>query len=130
LRGSDIVVKDLNSTNGTYINDEQITEAVLKPGQTLRLGMVELQLENGNAPASATAPPSTKKTTVPVRPPAGVKIDELERPKPLGISPNSPFKKKTNKVNLIFAGIGIVLAILVIIFLVIAITKTGHSIHP
>jgi pSer/pThr/pTyr-binding forkhead associated (FHA) protein len=37
LRGSDVVIKDLNSTNGTFINGEQITESVLKPGQTLRL---------------------------------------------------------------------------------------------
>jgi pSer/pThr/pTyr-binding forkhead associated (FHA) protein len=38
LRGSDVVIKDLNSTNGTFINDEPVTESVLKPGQTLRLG--------------------------------------------------------------------------------------------
>src|SRR5580698_5068916 len=42
LRGSDVVVKDLNSTNGTFINNQQITtEGVLKPGQILRLGQVE-----------------------------------------------------------------------------------------
>src|SRR5205807_6440383 len=40
-RGSDIVVKDLNSTNGTFVNGEKITEAALKPGQILRLGQVE-----------------------------------------------------------------------------------------
>ena len=47
LRGSDVVIKDLNSTNGTFINGEQITESVLKPGQTLRLGQIELKLEDG-----------------------------------------------------------------------------------
>src|ERR1700754_3513949 len=45
LRGSDVVIKDLNSTNGSFINGEKFTaEAVLKPGQTLRLGQIELQL--------------------------------------------------------------------------------------
>jgi len=34
LRGSDIVVKDLNSTNGTFINNDKISEATLKAGQT------------------------------------------------------------------------------------------------
>ena len=34
-----------NSTNGTYISSEKITENVFKPGQTLRLGQVELKLE-------------------------------------------------------------------------------------
>ena len=41
LRGNDVVIKDLNSTNGTFVNGQQVTtEAVLKPGQTLRLGQV------------------------------------------------------------------------------------------
>ena len=52
LRGNEVVIKDLNSTNGTFINDEKITESVLKPGQTLRLGQIELRLETG-APAAA-----------------------------------------------------------------------------
>src|SRR5262245_52732927 len=55
LRGSDVVVKDLDSTNGTFINGEKTTEAVLKPGQTLRLGQVEMKLETEGAPSSAPA---------------------------------------------------------------------------
>src|ERR1700722_15682539 len=54
LRGSDVVVKDLNSTNGTFINNQQVTsEGVLKPGQILRLGQVEIRLESGNAAPAA-----------------------------------------------------------------------------
>ena len=46
MRGNEVVVKDLNSTNGTFINGQQVTgEAVLKPGQVLRLGQVEIRLE-------------------------------------------------------------------------------------
>jgi len=45
LRGSDVVVRDLNSTNGTFINGEKVTETVLKPGQVLRLGQIEMRLE-------------------------------------------------------------------------------------
>ena len=45
LRGSEILIRDLNSTNGSFINGEKITESVLKPGQILRLGQVELKLE-------------------------------------------------------------------------------------
>jgi pSer/pThr/pTyr-binding forkhead associated (FHA) protein len=41
LRGNEVVIKDLNSTNGTFIDDEKITESVLKPGHTLRLGQIE-----------------------------------------------------------------------------------------
>lgn len=36
----DIVIKDLNSSNGTYVNDERITSHVLKPGDTVRLANI------------------------------------------------------------------------------------------
>src|SRR6185369_11945124 len=56
LRGSDVVVKDLNSTNGSFINGEKITESVLKPGQLLRLGQIEMRLETDAASSPAKKP--------------------------------------------------------------------------
>src|SRR5215470_17004173 len=53
LKGSDVVVKDLGSTNGTFINNEKVTETVLKPGQVLRLGQIEMRLETDAPPAPA-----------------------------------------------------------------------------
>src|SRR5881296_1644970 len=53
LRGNDIVVKDLNSTNGTFINGEKVSESVLKPGQSLRLGQIELALLTEGMPIPA-----------------------------------------------------------------------------
>src|SRR6201986_2801832 len=51
LRGSDVVINDLNSTNGSFINGNQFTgESVLKPGQTLKLGQIELQLLTDGMP--------------------------------------------------------------------------------
>src|SRR5215471_16335525 len=51
LRGKDVVIKDLSSTNGTFVNGERVTsEAPLKPGQILRLGQIEMRLETGEAP--------------------------------------------------------------------------------
>ena len=52
LQGDELVVRDLLSTNGTFVQNKKISEAVLKPGQTLRLGNVELRLEPSVAPAS------------------------------------------------------------------------------
>src|SRR5512134_1803703 len=52
LRGNEVVVRDLNSTNGTYINGEKITESVMKPGQILRLGQIEMRLETDTPAAS------------------------------------------------------------------------------
>src|SRR5215510_6541582 len=58
LRGSEVVIRDLGSTNGTFINGEKITEAVLKPGQTLRFGTVELRLDTGTGPSAAPSAPA------------------------------------------------------------------------
>src|SRR3974390_2980881 len=71
LQGNDVIVRDLNSTNGTFINGEKVSESPLKPGQILRLGQIEMRLETGeggapipsgaaaSAPAPAPAPSGT-----------------------------------------------------------------------
>jgi pSer/pThr/pTyr-binding forkhead associated (FHA) protein len=48
-------VRDLGSTNGTFIDEQRITEETLTPGQVLRLGNVRFQLEEVSVTAS---PPS------------------------------------------------------------------------
>lgn len=137
-RGTDIVVRDLDSTNGSFINGEKITEAVLKPGQTLKLGQVDLRIDDGSpmpAPAPAPAPASAPapapagggakarqedKTMVVQR---GVSLNDLSEPRVGGFdTANSGFTKKTNKVNLYFviggAAVGlIILALLVYVAL-------------
>jgi CheY-like chemotaxis protein len=57
-RDGELAVRDLQSTNGTFINDKKISEGMLRPGQTLRLGEVELGLED-STPASTAAPTET-----------------------------------------------------------------------
>ena len=101
LRGSDIVVHDLNSTNGTFINGEKVTESVLKPGQILRLGQIEMRLET-EAPAGAAAAPkkALDHTMVMQR---GVRMDELEQGTRGGFDTTSKgFSKKDNKANKVF----------------------------
>src|SRR5229473_5367788 len=73
LRGAEVRVKDLNSTNGTFINGEKVSESPLKPGQVLRLGQIEMRLES-DAPAG----PSKKvdQTMVMQR---GVSLSDLEQ---------------------------------------------------
>src|SRR5881296_1842095 len=53
LRGDDVLVRDLSSTNGTYINGEKVSESPLKVGQILRLGQIEMRLESDVPPAPA-----------------------------------------------------------------------------
>lgn len=126
LRGSAVVVKDLGSTNGTFINNERVTETVLKPGQILRLGQVEIRLETG-------APPTTdkKKLSQTMVIPQGVKVDDLAEhgTQPKGFD-EGPFTKKTNRGNWIFLIIAIVLALAIIGFLVYAFQQMQISNTP
>ncbi len=128
LRGNEVVVKDLNSTNGTFINDEKITESVLKPGHTLRLGQIELRLENGAAAPASTSPgasaaTSAKKPESAVRAPRGVSLSDLESGgRPLGFDTAAAFTKKRNKVGTYFWIGAVVVALLIIGLLIYALS--------
>jgi len=50
--GTLIHVKDLNSSNGTYLNDKQVHMAVADDGDKLEIGDVEFILKVGESPAS------------------------------------------------------------------------------
>lgn len=59
VQGGELLVRDLLSTNGTFINGKKISEGAVRPGQTLRLGDVELRFEaTAPAPAPAAVPPA------------------------------------------------------------------------
>lgn len=45
LQEGGVVLRDLESTNGTYVNGEAVREVKLAPGETVRLGDVELLVE-------------------------------------------------------------------------------------
>lgn len=59
-----ILVRDCGSTNGTFINEEPIKESKLEPGQVLKIGDVEFELD------SAHVNLSVPDLSVPVRPAA------------------------------------------------------------
>ena len=133
LQGNDVVIRDLNSTNGSFINGEKITESVLKPGQTLRLGQIELRIDDGSPapapsaprPVSAAAPapasgtkPRQEQTMVVQR---GVSLDQLAEPRTAGFDKaNTGFTKKTNNVNRWFLIGGIVVGLIILVGLIIA----------
>ena len=136
LRGTEVVIRDLNSTNGTFINNEKISEATLKSGQTLRFGQVEIKLDDGKpvsapAPASAAPAPAAPKkqsegaTMVMSR---GVSLTDLEQggTRPPGFDTNTVFSKKKNKVNTYFIIGGVVVAVIIAVLIVIAL-KAANS---
>ena len=56
LQGDELMVRDLGSTNGTMVEGRRISEAVLKPGQTLRLGEVDLRFDGAAAKFAPATP--------------------------------------------------------------------------
>ena len=137
LKGSDVVVRDLDSTNGSFINGEKITEAVLKPGQTLRLGQVDMRLDDGSpipppsssASAPAAAPAQTPKikqdqTMVVQR---GVSMNELAEPRGSGFdTATQGFTKKTNSVNRYFIIGGAIIGVIIVGLLIYVALTIKH----
>ena len=142
LRGNDVIVRDLNSTNGTFISGEKVIESPLKPGQILRLGQIEMRLETGeggapvpsgaaaSAPAPAPAPSGTtgKKLDQTLVMQRGVSLTDLEQGSRGGgfDTKGTGFSKKDNKVNMIFIIFGIVVG-LVIVCLLLYVYSVVHS---
>lgn len=42
--GTDVFVSDLNSRNGTFVNGQRVSRAMLKPGDQLRIAHIGLDL--------------------------------------------------------------------------------------
>jgi hypothetical protein len=121
LRGSQVIVHDLNSTNGTFINGNQITgEAPLKGGQILRLGQVEMRLEDGSAQKSP--PKKLPDQTMVI--PQGVKLGQEPATKSVPFDKNA-FAKKSNNGTKIFIGVVIFLAIAVGVLLFMVWNKSS-----
>lgn len=114
MRGNDVVIKDLNSTNGTFINGQKVEgEAVVRPGQVIRLGQVDVRLEGDQA---ANQPKKLPDKTVAI--PQGVSLSTADTgAKTMVFDKNSPFARKSNRGTKMFV-IGAIL-IGVVLFAVI-----------
>jgi predicted component of type VI protein secretion system len=75
VKGNKLLIRDLNSSNGTYVNDQRITETELKPGDTIRFDVLLFRIEgpkNNEPDINATIirqmPKQARKVT-PAKPP-------------------------------------------------------------
>ncbi|HZR20850.1 MAG TPA: FHA domain-containing protein [Verrucomicrobiae bacterium] len=123
LRGNEVIVKDLNSTNGTFINGEKVTESPVKPGQILRLGQIEMRLET-DTPAPASKKPLDQ-TMVMQR---GVSLTELETGARRGFdTKGTGFAKKDNKINKIVITVCVILGAVIVVLLLYVFAIAGNK---
>jgi hypothetical protein len=47
LSGPDVLLRDLNSSNGTVVNGTPISEVILRPGDVIQVGVVQIKFEPG-----------------------------------------------------------------------------------
>src|ERR1039458_9292790 len=64
VENGNVIIKDLASTNGTYVNRSAVKEAALQPGQTIHLGSLELRFDT-DGPAFSGAPVSNLNSRLP-----------------------------------------------------------------
>ena len=55
LTDGEVIVRDLESRHGTFVNGEAITEAAVQPGDTLMVGMSRLRVEIDGAGGQVSA---------------------------------------------------------------------------
>ncbi len=119
LRGGSVVVRDLNSTNGTFINGAQVTgEGVVKPGQILRLGQIEMRLED----ESAKSPTPKKLPDQTMVIPQGVKLGSEPQTKVVAF--DKTFTKKSNVGTKVFIGVAVVVTIGVVAWIAMVVFKS------
>ena len=120
LKGNDVVIKDLNSTNGTFINNQQVTgEAVLKAGQILRLGQVEIRLEAPGATSSAKRPVDSTMVI-----PKGVSLQQLEQgPGQLDTAKTGFTKKDDKSKKLLIIGLSAFAVVIISVFVYIMMSQ-------
>jgi len=89
--GSDYLLSDLGSTNGTRLNGEEVdaTPRKLSPGDRVRFGKVDAIYETGQNTAAKPLPEEAAAAPAPAA--------SSQRPDDFGNS--SPFKRKTAKKN-------------------------------
>lgn len=104
-------VVDLQSANGTFVNDGRVTSALLKPGDRLRLGSIVLEVGvPGRHVARTTAPAATPPSIGMAEPPPdSVNVTPDERGTTLirkAIDPHNPdFLTHVFKADTVVAGI-------------------------
>jgi len=122
MQGEGVVVRDLGSTNGSFVDGNPIEEANVAPGQIIRFGDIEIRLESGEEVEKAGKMDQTK--ILPKRR-QGVNIESLERGPKVSGQTTEFFKPKKGAGTKVFIGVIALLALAVVGLIVVALIKMG-----
>lgn len=89
VKGGSLLIRDLNSSNGTYINNQRVTETALKPGDSVRFDVLRFKVYGPASDAPIVDSNATK-----IRQPASNK-PRPQRPTP----PEKNWKTKPTAVG-------------------------------
>ena len=149
VAGNDIFIVDVGSTNGTFLNNQKVHETLLKPGEILKFGSVEMKIDDGQplpAPPPPPPPPAPGASAPPPPSPPpkkavegtmvisrGVSLEQLEQGgtrAPGFDTTGTGFSKKGNKINTYFIVGGIVVGLVIVALIILAIKWANASLHP
>jgi hypothetical protein len=103
LDNLDYVIKDLDSTNGTRVNGERVTEQKLRRNDVLRLGNIELLYDSEHQPPGQPMPTPSERVNL---------AECASRGRPQGFTNASPIMKRTKgapdkTMTMILYGVGV-----------------------
>lgn len=111
--GNTYILKDNNSTNGSRVNNEPITEKLLKNSDIIQLGDVELLYDCEDADDAGEKTSNITGINLSVSPSSSSSVKKLDSISPYG-ERNKGGSKKSQKIIIIFLG---ALALIVVILL-------------
>jgi hypothetical protein len=91
IENGNAVIKDLGSTNGTFVNRSPVQEAPLQSGQTIHLGGLDMLFES-DAPPPPPPPPAVARPSLAItaRPSGRLAVTEAETTPPVVTPPIAP----------------------------------------
>lgn len=112
-RGGRYILHDLNSTNGTMVNSQPVTEVELKPKQVLQIGSLELMFDDDRPEAPVGLTTSIPKVT----------IDNAPATKPLSFLSVSPFGRQRSERKWLWLAIIAIIGLLAFVGIMLVLCK-------